>query len=210
MSSSPVAPNHAPAHDTVKKGRPQSQEYDYQYNVATSSAGRSIRCALRDFYFLIYFGVPYLYRNRVQRVMDSAHLSYSDLKLLMALNARNRKERGRVGGDIKAWLGFLETMGDWDELTGSLPQRSMKLRLNPNPDEVTPLSCTIPLPSTRPRPTRSLSGGRLVLTEALDRFQNEWKTFLKNISSEWATLNIVSALMVTYVHKLACLLSYRT
>lgn len=135
--------------------------------------------------------------------MDTAHLSYSDLKLLMALNARNREQRGRVFGDIKAWLGFLETLEDWDALTGNFPQRSMKLKLNPNSDEVTPLASQTPLPGTRIFRTSSGGGGRPVLTEPLERFHNEWKIFLKNISNEWTTLNIISALMVTYVSKLA-------
>lgn len=198
MASLPGAPSHVPTHDTGKIGHTRPQEGEYQHGIATSPAGWSIRCKFRDFCYYIHFGLPFLYRNRVQRVMDSAHLSYSDVKLLMALNAPNRAQRGRVGGDIKAWLGFLETLKDWDELTGSFPQWSMKLKLNPNSDEVTPLSHLIPLPSTRP--TRTSSGGRVVLTESLERFHNEWKAFLKNINSEWTTLNIVSALMVTYVH----------
>ena len=74
------------------------------------------------FYFSIRFGVSFLYRNRVQRIVDSAHLYYSGLELLMALDARNREQRGQVGGDIKAWLGFLEILDGWDGLIGSFPQ----------------------------------------------------------------------------------------
>jgi hypothetical protein len=113
-----------------------------------------------------------------------------------------------VAGDMKEWLGALDTLKDWEGLTGSLPQRSMKLKLNPNSDEVTPLSCLVPLPSTRQ--PRASGGGRLVLTDALNRFHVEWKLFLKNISSEWTTLSIVSALMVTYVDKLVRLIFYPT
>ncbi len=199
MSSPQVAPKHVPNHDTGNAGHPRSQGDDSQYNFATVSAGWGIRCIFRDFYFYLHFGIPLSYQSRVQRVMDTAHLSYSDLKLLMALNARNREQGGRVFGDIRSWLGFLETLEDWDGLTGNFPQRSMKLKLNPNSDEVTPLPSHIPLPGTRPSRTSSGGDGRLVLTEPLERFHNEWKIFLKNISNEWTTLNIISALMVTCV-----------
>jgi len=204
MSTPPVAPNHAPAHNTNNVGHPLLQEGDSQYNLPTNSTEWSIRYAIRDFYYYLHFGIPFLYRNRVQRVMDAASLSYSDLKLLMALNAENREQRGRMAGDTKAWLRCLDTLKDWEGLTGSFPERSMKLKLNPNPDEVTPLPYVIPLPGTKQ--SRTSSGGKPALTEALGRFHVEWKTFIKSTSNEWTTLNIVSALMVTYVHKLAQLI----
>lgn len=209
MSFPPFTPNYVPTHDTGDLGHPRSQGDDSQHNFATISAGWGIRCIFRDFYFYLHFGIPFSYQSRIQRVMDTAHLSYSDLKLLMALNARNREQRGRVFGDIKEWLGFLETLEDWDGLTGNFPRRSMKLKLNPNSDEVTPLPSQIPLPGTRTFRTTSGGGGRPVLTEPLERFHNEWKVFLKNISNEWTTLNIISALMVTYVNKLAWIAFYR-
>ena len=155
---------------------------------------------IRDNYYHLLFGIPFLYQNRFQRIIDTAHLSDSDLKLLMALNARNRGH-ARRGRPLKDWLKAIETLEDWDGLLGPFPLYSMKLKLNPNADEVTPVRGTIPLPGIN-QPGNG-GGGRLVLTAALETFHQDWKTFIKSASYEWTTLNILSALLLAYVHNLA-------
>lgn len=199
MSSPPAAPNGAPVHDIDKETHTQALEDDTRSGASVGSREWSARGTIRDAYYHLLFGIPFLYRNRIQRIIDTAHLSDSDLKLLMALNARNRSHTRRRR-DLKEWLKDIETLEDWDGLIGIFPQWSMKLKLNPNPDEVTPVRQTIPLPSTG-QPGLS-SGGKLVLTEALETFHTGWVTFINNASFEWTTLNIVSALMLTYVHSL--------
>jgi hypothetical protein len=142
----------------------------------------SIRRGVRGVYHYLHFNFPHFYRSRIQRVMDAAHLTEDDLMLLMTLNARNGTRRRAVPDS-------------WKELIGDFPKWTMKLKLNPNSDEVTPRISTQSLGTPNSR--------KLVLPEALKRFHKEWETFTANASREWTTLNIVSALLLTYVHRLA-------
>lgn len=202
MSSTLVAPSNAPTKKSDNSEQPRPRESDTRRNVPTRwSARRTIRNVYNHF----LFGIPFLYQNRVQRIIDTAHLSGNDLKLLMALNARNRNHTRRRR-ELKDWLSAIDTLEDWESLIGDFPPWSMKLKLNPNPDEVTPerMRQTIPLPNTN----GNAGGGKLVLTAALETFHEEWKTFIKSASYEWTNLNIVSALMLTYVYNLAYLRLY--
>ena len=207
MSSPPVPPNSAPTHNTGSEEQPRPRDDDSPRKSSGDSTEWSARQAIRDFYYHLLFGIPFLYRNRVQRIIDDAHLSDRDLRLLMALNARNQSHWRRMTRNLDGLPKAIETSKDWEGLIGNFPPWSMKLKLNPNPDEITPLGMrqTITIPGTT---QPGIAGGRPVLTDALKTFHTGWETFIKNISHEWTTLNIVSALILTYVHKLAYILLY--
>jgi hypothetical protein len=143
---------------------------------------RSKRHIAQAFYYYLHFTFPYLYLNRVDRVLDIAKLSKKDVNLLMELTG-SRRALGLVGMATTA----ISSPQILDAALHYSP-REMRLPL---------LDYTVLSPHLGPLERNMSTGTPTGLTKELDTFHKEWKSFVTAAIQEWTNLNIVSALLLT-------------
>jgi hypothetical protein len=133
----------------------------------------------RQLYLHILLRLPSLYFSRVARIFEEAEVSRPDIQRM-----------------IDAYIVGMS----WDNVATSAdagrPSGNYAGMLSPRPPTGPGAQAMVSMPPTLPFPE---DWNPPAVSPALARFKVSWEAFIDSLLREWKTLNVVSALLLSYV-----------
>jgi hypothetical protein len=136
-------------------------------------------------YLVLLLRLPAMYFTRVARIFEDAEVSRPDIQRM--IDAR--------GGGSYMMHSASETVHANAGAAGANHGREPGITLSPNAAAaeqigIAAVAATLPIPDDWSPP---------VVSPALIRFKHSWEAFIDSLLREWKTLNVISALLLSYV-----------